>query len=169
MFSHCMKFTPPKITLTSSLNSAPVTSTRRLRLSRVKSKCLKWWIKSFKDTCKFTKRILFIETSSQPISFWVKIMNVKSLILDLPSRPQNFSSLASTMLDHLCTWPLNLWKEINILTKLIFGLLGSFSSKCWLVKLHGRPKPKKNFSKKLKLKESMRSLREENFLSHPWQ
>lgn len=54
-------------------------------------------------------------------------------------------------------------------TRLTFGQLELYFSKCWLAKLHGRPKLKKSFKRKYKQKESKISLKEENLASLNWQ
>lgn len=133
------------------------------------NKCFTSWIRSSKDISKFIRKKLSIETSNQLTSWLLKKTNAKLLILDSLSKPLSFLNPVSITLDRLCIWLQNLWKEINIPTRLIYGRLELFFTKCSLVKLHGEPKPKKNFSRKLKLKEFKAWSKKESSTFHLWQ
>ena len=116
-------------------------------------------------------RISSIETSNLQIFSLLKHSNSKLLILDLQLKSQRLLSQINIMLGLLSTWPLNHWKKINILLRLISGHSELSFLRCSWVKLHGKPKTKKNLSEKYKMTKLMiysTNLTSAQYLNSSW-
>ena len=96
-----------------------------------------------------------IETSNLPTFSLLMHSNSKLLTLDLQLKSQMLRNQINTMLDLLSTWHLNHSKETNILLRLISGHSELSFSRCLWVKLHGKPKTKKNLSEKYRMTRLM--------------
>ena len=111
-------------------------------------------IRLCRDITTLPKRTSFIEILNQPIYSYATD-NLKLLISALQLRyvmPRNQTSI---MWDLLFIWLLNHFVKTNTPWRLTSGHLESSSTRCWLVRLHGRPRMKRNFWERFKIKKPM--------------